>query len=116
MSGGLFSGALANAPLFTSADPARESDRPVGKWIDRLPGPGIVAIACLVALYGVVVGLKVHAEHGASPGFLKEEFALQYRYARMIALGDGIPWHDRMLQSPEGVHPHQSLPLFMEHL
>ena len=45
-------------------------------------GRGRAALASLLVMYAIVVGLKVHAEHATPPGFMKEEFALQYRYAR----------------------------------
>jgi tetratricopeptide (TPR) repeat protein len=77
---------------------------------------GAATIACILALYGGIVGFKLRAEHATAPGFLKEEFALQYRYARLVGEGKRIPRQDRKLQYPEGVRPHESLPLFMEHL
>ncbi|MAG33186.1 MAG: hypothetical protein CL908_20095 [Deltaproteobacteria bacterium] len=42
------------------------------------------------------------------------EAAIHYRYARMVASGQGIPALDRQLQPPGGVRPRQDFTLLME--
>lgn len=76
----------------------------------------IVAAGCVLGLYSTVAALKVRVEHRTPHGFHKEEFALQYRYARLIASGNQVPQHDRKLQYPEGVRPCAALPLLAEHV
>ena len=48
-------------------------------------------------------------------GYFRTESAYQYRYARMIAEGRGMPEIDREAQFPEGVRPTRELTPLMEY-
>lgn len=72
--------------------------------------------AALAILFVVVARFKAEAEWAMPPHLFKEESALQYRYARMVARGEPIPILDRAFQYPEGVRPREDLPLLMERL
>lgn len=50
----------------------------------------------------------------AESGYFREESALQFRYARMVARGEAIPEIDRDAQHPEGIRTGRELTLWME--
>src|SRR5437899_602187 len=47
-------------------------------------------------------------------GYFREESALQYRYAKMVARGEALPEVDRDAQFPEGIRTGRELTLLME--
>ena len=47
--------------------------------------------------------------------YFRAESAAQYRYARMVASGAGVPEIDREAQYPEGIRTRQELTTLMEH-
>jgi tetratricopeptide (TPR) repeat protein len=77
----------------------------------------------LVLLFSSVSYLKIRACQASfarfeanETGMFWSEAAVQYRYAKMIADGKRIPEYDQDLQYPEGVRPHETLTLPMEHV
>lgn len=86
----------------------------------RLVRAALIALLLLVAW----LGAAHHRAHRAwdAPSFNakedtyihRSEAAVHYRYARLIATGQGIPEIDRQLQAPEGVRPRQDFTLLME--
>lgn len=70
--------------------------------------------AFVAAFAAVVAWLRWHATQAVPSTMLVEEFALQWRYAKMAATAVEIPSHDLMLQYPEGVWTGKSYPTLME--
>ena len=82
--------------------------------------PSIVALFLLAAWAGAAYQRAQRAFDAPSFSFTddtrihRSEAAMHYRYARMVASGEGIPALDRYVQAPQGVEPHREFALLME--
>jgi tetratricopeptide (TPR) repeat protein len=82
------------------------------RWSISSSAPPVI----LLVQFIVIVAWKFNAEQALLPRIFKEESALQYRYAKLVAQRQPIPEYDMQVQYPEGIRPHEDLPLFMEYL
>ncbi|MCX5797935.1 MAG: hypothetical protein NTY77_20785 [Elusimicrobia bacterium] len=80
-----------------------------------------LALALLSVLAAAQIYLRVRQDVSlpyfnpdADTGFFRNESAIQYRYALLVANGAGIPELDRDAQYPEGIRTRQELTLTME--
>lgn len=73
----------------------------------------------LLVMLGVYLRVRVSTssprwDAADGTGYFRAESAFQYRYARMLAMGQELPRLDREAQHPEGIRPGAELTLLME--
>ena len=94
------------------------------RLLEAVPPPVrvILVVIWVTGLYWFVATSRVSQSENSipsltidPPGLYWTEQALQYRYARMVADGTGIPEFDPLLQTP-GVRPLESMTILLEYL